>query len=235
MIRWENINYDIGAATRDFNKLEVKPQSIEPINPKEEFKPLRDQLIQARNLIFEEYNLDGANKLDYHFDLLFGLKLYQILNLEIDFSNRIAANDDVWRYLSICVIPDVVHSRWQLNEDHFYKIPRRIWLKTIWWYINLSWKGNESSTYNILKDNTTDTILQLVERPGIGYYQDLYRAIMDEYAKHEDSSRNLFRQILKLNTARLLTTSPELVDGGIKAYTADLFETVLGDMKVAGQ
>ncbi|CAM5220984.1 hypothetical protein UACE39S_00987 [Ureibacillus acetophenoni] len=225
MINWENINYDINKASADFNKLVVQATSIEPINPRVEFVELREQLIQARDEIFEEYDLDGANKLDYQFDLIYGLKLFEILNESIGFTNRVATNDDVWRYLSVCVVPDVVHARWSLNADHFYKISRRIWLKTIWWYINLSWRGNSKETYEILKDNSTDTILQLVERPGIGYYTEMYRELMLQYSYHEDSSRNLFRRVLKLNTARLLTTSPELVEGGIKGYVNELFDT----------
>ncbi|MFL0504199.1 hypothetical protein ACH0B5_00500 [Ureibacillus sp. 179-F W5.1 NHS] len=225
MINWENINYDVNKASMDFNKLVVHSTSIEPINPKAEFIKLRNLLIQARDEIFEEHDLDGANKLDYQFDLLFGLKIFEILNESIGFTNRVATNDDVWRYLSVCVVPDIVHSRWSLNADHFYRISRRIWLKTIWWYINLSWRGNINDTYEILKDNTTDTILQLVERPGIGYYTELYRELMMQYSHHEDTSRDLFRRVLKLNTARLLTTSPELVDGGIEGYVNDLFNT----------
>lgn len=226
MINWDNIQYDIGVATRDFNKLEVKSSSIEPINPKYELIKIREELISARDEIFEQHKLDFENKLDYRFDLLFGLKLYSILSKEIGFTNRIATSNDIWRYLSICVVPDIVHSRWQLNEDHFYKVPRRIWLKTLWWYINLSWVGNEKDTYNILQNNTTDTILQLVERPGIGYYVEMYREMMLQYSEYEDTNRELFRRVLKLNTARLLTTSPELVDGGIKAYVQDLFDSV---------
>ncbi|MDK2845115.1 MAG: hypothetical protein PWP69_1907 [Enterococcus sp.] len=226
MINWDNIHYDIGSATRDFNKLSIKPSFVEPIEPMDQFIGLRQDLIKARNDIFDEYSLDAANKLDYQFDLAFGIKIYKILNEQIGFTNRVANNDEVWRYLSIRVIPDIVHARWQLNEVHFFKTPRRIWLKTIWWYIHLSWKGNEEDTHSLLTKNTTDTIQQLVERPGIGYHVEMYREIMARYSDYEDSSRDLFRRVLKLNTARLLTTSPELVAGGIPAYVTNLFNSV---------
>jgi len=225
MINWESIIYEINKASKDFEKLQVKSTSIEPIHPRNEFIELRQDLIKARDEIFEKHNLDNANKLDYSFDLLFGLEVYQIFNEDIAFTNRVATNDDVWRYLSICVIPDIVHSRFSLNADHYYKITKRIWLKTIWWYIHLSWRGNKKDTYEILKDNSTDTILQLVERPGIGYYKEMYRELMFQYTNYEDKSRDLFRRALKLNTARLLTISPELVEGGIQGYVYNLFET----------
>ena len=146
------------------------------------------------------------------------------LRKDDDFSNRVAANDEIWRFLSIKVIPDIVHARWGMNASHFYQTSRRIWLKTIWWYIHLSWQNSIDETYKILIDNTTDTILQLVERPGLGYNVELFREIMKQYANYSDSSRNLFRTVLKLNTAKILTTSPELVDGGIEKYVDSLFK-----------
>lgn len=227
MINWESIRYDVGRAEMDFEKLEILSSSIVPISPREDFKEIRNQLIEIRDYIFEKYEYDNANKLDYKFDLLFGLKMYQVLNENVGFTNRVATNDDIWRYLSICVIPDIVHSRWELNEERFYKSPRRIWLKALWWYIHLSWRGNEEETYNILKDNTTDTVVQLVERPGIGYHVEMYREIMYQYSFIQDSSREVFRRLLKLNTATILTTIPELVEGGIKKYVQDLYNAVV--------
>lgn len=227
MIKWHQIRYDINSAKHDFDKLQIQADAVTPIQPRMDFSDLRKQMIQARDEIFEQNSLDNANKLDYNFDLLFGLRLYEILSENVGFTNRVATNDDVWRYLSICVIPDIVHSRWSLNADHFYKTSRRIWLKTIWWYIHLAWCGNVTETYEILKENTTDTILQLVERPGIGYYVPVYRELLLQYAKVEDPSREIFRRVLKLNTARLLTTSPELIEGGTSTYITGLFETAL--------
>lgn len=227
MIKWDNLIYDVNNAAKDFDKLTIKSTSIEPVNPKSEYVVLRNELIEARDRVFAEYNLDHMNKLDYSFDLLFGLELYEILNKQIGFTNRVATNDDVWRYLAVQVIPDIVHSRWNLNADHFYKMARRNWLKTIWWYVHLSWRGNVEETYEILKNNSTDTILQLVERPGIGYYVEMYRELMFQYSGYEDKSRNLFRRVLKLNTAYLISISPELVDGGIESYVSSLFDTAL--------
>lgn len=224
VINWHNLRYEFGAAERDFLKLKVLKTSIEPINIRDEFHPLRARLIEARDEVFEKYTLDSSEKLDYTFDLSFGLKIYEILNEQIGFTNRVAANDEIWRYLSICIVPDIVHSRWSLNEERFYKSARRIWLKTIWWYVHLSWRGNASETYNLLASNSTDTILQLVERPGIGYHTDLYREIMLQYNLYGNCSRDLFRRVLILNTARLITISPELVEGGIEGYVNDLFE-----------
>lgn len=45
---------------------------------------------------------------------------------------------------------------------------------------------------------------------------------MKKYKNYND--RMLFRRVFKLNTARLLTTSPELVEGGIEGYVNELFK-----------
>lgn len=223
MVRWGNINYNSQQAKEEFELLEISTRSFTPISLDEGFQELRDELIKARDYVFEEYDLEHANKLDYKFDLLYGLEIYRILNKDIGFNNRVATSDDIWRYLSVKVIPDIVHSRWGWSHDRYFGTPRRIWLKSIWWYIHLSWKGNTENTYEILESNTTDTILNLVERPGLGYYIEVYRELMNQYNEYEDSSRELFRAVLKLNTAKLITTSPELVDGGIRAYVNSLF------------
>lgn len=227
MINWESIRYNSTEASKDFQNVSINISNVTPIKLSDDFIELRNELLTARDEIFTQYNLDVVNKLDYKFDLHFGIKLYQILNEKIGFTQRVASDDSIWMYLSIRVIPDVVHARWGLNEDHFYKMSRRIWLKTIWWYIHLAWMGDERSTYKLLENNNTDTILQLVERPGIGYYVDLYREIMLQYPKFKGTSRDIFRKVLKLNTARLITVSPELVEGGTQSYVSNLFKEVM--------
>ncbi|HFI0914515.1 TPA: hypothetical protein ACGO1D_001600 [Streptococcus suis] len=224
MIDWEQINYDISKATKDYEDLDFSLANPSN-NLSNDMQQLREEFIEARDILYDTYHLDTVEKLGYDFDLLFGLKLYSILSREKGFTNRTAANDDVWRYLSIKVVPDIVHSRWGKNEIRTLT-SRRIWLKNLWWYIHLSWAGDSIETYKILKDNTTDTVVQLVERPGIGYYTELYRELMKQYANISDTSRNVFRRALKLNTALLPVTYPELMDGGIPAYIRYIFSKV---------
>lgn len=224
MIDWEQINYDISKATKDYDDLNISITNL-PINLSSDMQNLRQKITGARDELYDKYDLDAVDKLGYDFDLRFGLKLYNILSEEVGFTNRTATNDDVWRYLSIKVVPDIVHSRWGKNEVRSLT-SRRIWLKNLWWYVHLSWAGNSDATYKLLENNTTDTIVQLVERPGIGYYTELYRELMRQYANIDDSSRNVFRRALKLNTALLPVTYPELMDGGIEAYIDYIFSKV---------
>lgn len=226
MINWDSIRYSIEEATSDFQNVSININNVTPIKLSDDFEQLRNELLDARDEIYNRYNLDTANKLDYKFDLLYGIKIYKILNETRGFTKRVASDDSVWMFLSIRVIPDVVHARWGLNEDHYYKMTRRIWLKTIWWYIHLSWSGSVESTYLTLKNNSTDTIMQLVDRAGIGYNVELYREIMKQYKDYSKKDRMLFRKLLMLNVARVVTMSPDLVDGGIEGYVKDLYKSV---------
>lgn len=218
MIEWPI--YSIALAEEDFNKISISNMTDPKITS--EYKSVREHLIHKRDTIFDRYKLDEGMK-EYVFDLNFGLALYEILS---DITLRDAANDDVWRFISVKIIPDIVHSRWGFQEGRFYKENRRIWLKQIWWYIHLSWTGSSQTTYKLLKNNTTDTIQSVVERPGLGYNVNLYREIMLQYSKVEDSSRVLLRRIMVLNTARVKLLSPELTSKQISGYVTSLFEAV---------
>jgi len=188
---------------------------------------LRNKLLIAdkitEDFISEKFKSPG--KKDYIYDLKFGLELYNILNNSYGFTLRDASNDEIWIYFSIKVIPDLVYKRWGLNEKRFFEQSRRIWLKTIWWYIHLSWNGTYEDTFNILKDFTTDEVVQLVERSGPnGYRIDLTREIMKQFSikSQKQQNRTLFRKIMKLNTARLKIVEPALYNGGIKTYVEEL-------------
>ncbi len=168
----------------------------------------------------------------YQLDLRFGLKLYTTLNQKYGMNVRLAATDGIWRYLSVCVVPDLIALRYGTDHpDRFWKKPKRLWLRVLWWYIYLSWKGSEEATFEILKDNSTDEILQLVDRCGHGGYRvDLYRAMMKKNSELELSERRknqLFRKMMVLNTARVQVIEPELTSGGNKGYVDSLCDYFL--------
>lgn len=231
MIDW-NLKYGIASASEDFNKLEIKDTEVTPIKISDGWMDLRHKLITARDEIFDNYNLDNSEALGYSFDVAFGLKLHDILCDDIGFTARVANSDDVWNFLSIRVIPDIVHARHGKQPDYYYQKPRRTWLKVIWWYIRLAWTGDAKSTADLIKSYTTDTIMQMIERPGLGYYTNVYHEILTQYRNYDNyvgDNRMLFRRVLILNTARLLTTSPELVEGGVKGYVERLFRDAGGN------
>lgn len=227
MINWPN--YNNNQAEKDFELIQANSDKIMDITISNEFLNLRNTLLKSRDTIYDKYHIDekGIDSYKYAFDLEFGLDLYQILQQFFNFTNRDASNDDVWRYLSIKVIPDIVHSRYGLSNVRYYKLARRIWLKQIYWYIHLAWQGDKETTFNILKNNTTDTIMNIVERPGKGYNIELIREILRQYPSYDDSSRNILRRVLVFNTALSKSASPEFIEGGIETYVKNLFDRVV--------
>jgi hypothetical protein len=225
MIDW-NITYRIEAAEKKFGQL-TDPVDLSKIVLGPQWKEVREALLREWDNACKEGGYAPDGSFNYGFDVFFGIRLYQLLNEKIGFTNRVACDDNVWRFLSLSVIPDLVVKRYGLKPDHFYKMSKRIWLKSIWWYIKLAWEGNAEDTQELLARNTTDTILQLVERPGLGYYVQVDHEILKRIRDIEtsDNSRNVLRAVLKLNTAWLATMSPELYKGGVKGYVDDLFNT----------
>lgn len=184
----------------------------------------------------------AGNEFDdkYYIDAHLGLMLYEYLWSIPEFSLRVAANDGFWRYLSLKVAPDVVAQRWgKDNEDHYWSKPTRIWFRSIWWYVHLAWQGDYESTQKVLETPffTTDTILNFEERNGRkGTCVDAYRAIIKHYSTIPDSivkqygsrkkgnSDDLFRVVMKLNTAKMMVMEPALCKGGVDGYARELFE-----------
>ena len=199
---------------------------------------VRNDIISLFDGAVSDLDKTGLKMQDYYVDARFGIALYMYLIRQPWFNLRLAADDGFWRYLSVVVVPNIVSQRWgKDNSDHFWKIPIRIWLKQIWWYVYLSWNDDEESTRTILesKNCSTDTILNFVERSGKkGTCIEAYRKIIKIYSqippdKLSDFNRgrksdDLFRVVMKLNTARMLVVEPELCTGGSRGYALKLFQ-----------
>ena len=82
-----------------------------------------------------------------------------------------------------------------------------------------------ATTARMLRNNSTDEIVQIVERSGTsGYRVEVYREIMRYYSNNRDKYGNeIFRRVMVLNTARSRVVEPELVNGGVRAYVKGLF------------
>ena len=185
-------------------------------------------------------DIAGTKRSDnYLTDAYMGLALYEYFWNQQGFTLRTAADDGFWRYLSVKVVPDIVAQRWgKDNSDHFWSKPTRIWLRSVWWYVHLAWQGSSKSTKKLLESPNlnTDTILNFVERNGRkGTCVNAYRHIIRIYGKLPEqtvrqygrnkaaSSDDLFRVVMKLNTAKMLVLEPALCLGGEKGYALELF------------
>lgn len=184
----------------------------------------------ALNSLFRDSRKEvGDSVKSYQMDVCFGTALFEYLQGYPWFTDRLAADDGFWRYLSLKVVPNLVGQRWSNdNADHYYTKPSRIWLKTIWWYVYLSKKRGEMSRTKamLLSGNfSTDTILNLVERTGQGGTNILvYRGIMSKYAMLEDADDKKFRSVMKLNTAKSVVVEPTFFEDGIPGYVNTLFK-----------
>ena len=198
---------------------------------KESYAPLRQDLCMLfsdalQQIGISEEEISQGNN-SYQLDLRFGIKLYTTLNEKYGMNVRLAATEGIWRYLSVCVVPDLIAKRYGKDHpDRFWKKPKRLWLRVLWWYIYLSWQGTEEATMKVLANNSTDEILQLVDRCGRGGYRvDLYRTMMRKNAELNPAIRRkqkLFRKMMVLNTARVQVIEPELTDGGNTGYVDSL-------------
>lgn len=160
------------------------------------------------------------------YDMRVGLALYQVL-AEAGIDIRTAADDGWWRYLSLRVLPDLVKSRWDTAPPvRYWQGRSRIWLRALWWTVHLTWQGSEEKTRKVLEGVTTDTVVQLVERPGKGGFRvDLTRMIFS-MRKLRTPSQEQFRAIMKLNTAQIVLKEPIFCTGGLVGYVDTLFDSV---------
>lgn len=178
-----------------------------------------------------------TTRLTYLTDVLFGLKIYELLDNEPWFTMRTASDYGFWRYLNVMVVPDILKKRWkdETAAERYYSSTRRLYLSSLWWFIYLSWQGNMKKTRKVLlsPNMNTDTILNLVERPGkLGTYAQVTRWIMYYYSylktecvrrKSSSGHRNFFRALMKLNTAKIETTDPLFFSRGPQGYVSSLF------------
>lgn len=160
------------------------------------------------------------------YDMKVGLALYRVLS-EAGMDIRTAADDGWWRFLSLRVLPDLVRSRWDSAPPvRYWKGRSRIWLRAMWWTVHLTWQGSEESTRKVLESVTTDTVVQLVERPGKGGFRiDLTRLIF-KMRRLRKPSQDQFRAIMKLNTAQIVLKEPLFCEGGLFGYVDALFADV---------
>lgn len=218
------------------------------------FKDIRSEIIETFKAVMQK----NENKINYSLDLQVGLKLFECLNPQTGFDIIKASDDDIWRYITIKVMPDITFIRYpnlpadveqlkqyfpglayaggittekdsgRLKKKRFYSHTRRIWLKTLWWYIYLSWQGDYESTFKVLKNNTTNIISHFIERPGRGYRESLFRSMMYAYSMLPEQNNKIFTSAAKLNLAKCVSVEPALTEGGEIEYSKKLFEEVTG-------
>lgn len=201
-------------ARRRFSDLEGNGFEPRPDLPSE-LVELREVVLTAQSRVVKSGEIAQ--------DRAVGLALYWAMGPE-RMSMRAAADDAVWRYLSLDVFPDAVRKRNPAASDEwFWNSKWRIWLKRIWWMTHLSWQGDFASTKAALQHWTTDTVAQFVERPGRGFRVLLWRGIAAATARRRIDESH-FRRAMKLNTALLATFDPTVDPQLVEPYVEQLFK-----------
>lgn len=197
------------------------------------FSQLDCEYSKIRKTIMDWFNEYPIAK-NYDFDLFFAIKLYDYFSNKNfpDFNEAIASNYGFWRYICLKVIPDVIIERHGLIKEYFYAKNVRLYIPTLWWYIEMCYQGSLESTYKCLKDKSTDYILQIVERPGRdGMFLEVSRLIIyylsnlpEEIVIKKYNDQSLLRRVVIQNTAKNSNYNMS-IEGKVKEYVIGLFKS----------
>lgn len=219
----------------EFNLLRQGWYNLEVSGVPEEYLPLRESICKLfKSLGGTTIESTKMSPIDIHI----GLELYEELG-QLGFSVTDATNDDVWRFISVKVFPDITYCRYptpekaqrekgqRINQKRFFSGKWRIWLKTLWWYIYLSWQGTSYETKAILEGNGSNTLSHFIETPGRGHRVDCNRMLMKEYARRKPRvTPKMFDAAMKLYGAECRVVEPALTSGGVAGYCRRLFDTI---------
>ena len=89
----------------EFKSLTDHWKSYDTIETDETYSVFRSSLLEA----FKEALIETRGKMDYLLDLRVGIRLYQLMPLGKDFSVIDANNNDIWRYISVKIMPDITY------------------------------------------------------------------------------------------------------------------------------
>lgn len=197
------------------------------------FSQLDNEYTKIRNTIMSWLTEHPVTK-NYDFDLFFAIKLYDFFSDKTypDFNEAIASNYGFWRYICLKVVPDIIIERHGTIKEYFYAKNVRLYIPTLWWYIEMCYQGSPELTYDCLKDKSTDYILQIVERPGRdGMFLDVSRLIIyylsklpEEVVSKKYNDQTLLRRVVIQNTAKNLNYNMA-IEGKVKEYVIGLFKS----------
>ncbi len=203
------------------------------------FSNLDESYLEMRKTILSWLSEHPLTK-NYDFDLFLALKLYSYFNNENleGFNESIASNYGFWRYVCIKVVPDIIIERHGLIKEYFYAKNVRLYIPTLWWYIEMCYQGSVDKTYECLKDKSTDYILQIVERPGRdGMFLEVSRLIVhylsilpDDVVSAECGGQTLLRRVMIQNTARGSNYNM-ILDNKADEYVQSIFSSCCVEVK----
>ena len=198
----ENIFEEIsksGFIFSDFEENKLVPPGVGELVGLEELYSLREQMISfAKGFGFPKTISDYNDKAKSLFDKELGSLVFERMNI----TPSVAATLQMWQFLNMKLVPDLVFWRWGVSKDHFYDV-RRNYLGTQWWRYYLF-----KESIQLYQSLSESTIADLYERPGTrGLPNHIvnipwwYEQLTDEY--NIEKSRDNFRKALMGYNAEL--------------------------------
>lgn len=187
----------------------------------QDYTEMRKQFLTLYENVKSEY------KFGYEFDFEFGIGIYKILRFNYLMYESEASDDDIWRFIQLKVIPDIIMDRWPLregkiNSKRLYSEPQRIYLKILWWYIHILWEKDEVTTRSF---KAKVDISQITDRSGYkGIRVEIFKEILHVYSLVEhDKTANLIEKVLMLNASYCTVLEPQLMDKSLNEYVVGLY------------
>lgn len=170
------------------------------------------------------------------FDRKLGLKLIEWL----DITPSIAADNGMWAFMNIILIPELIQTRWgytekgeprKINHERYYDT-NRAYLKKLWFTAYLI---NDETIYMKLKQDEIDVWYDKSFNRGLdNYIQQIYRIFHSnvEKFKGEKTLEVLYRPFLKLLNRKLAYINYYSLDEeNLKSLFDDCFRTVYEEFK----
>ena len=97
----------------EFQDLTSHWKAYDTIETDPSYSSFRETLLKAFKAALEE----SEGKLSYLLDLRMGICIYQLMPLGNDFTIIDANDNDIWRYISVKVMPDITYIRYPKPES----------------------------------------------------------------------------------------------------------------------
>lgn len=169
-------------------------------------------------------NITGAHT----FDVLAAIQLHRRLSIH----PHEASKDGVWEFFTCVLLPDVV--RWRFpgsgvtSDERFLGGVRNVFAR-LWWRAYLLFEPSHYDPYRLLKFLNEDEIVQITERPVIGFNQRLTRFTVEAFIETLQIHKRVPRMELMREAQKHLSRSAPLIsfdavdDADLRSWVGSIF------------
>lgn len=210
-----------------------------PVGDRAELKEIENLRFKIISFMHSEnLNSVAAAQERTVFDRKLGLKLREWL----DITPSIAADNGMWAYMNIVLVPDLIKIRWgytekgekrQINHERYYDT-NRSYLKKLWFTAYLI---NDEELYKKLKQDEIDVWYDKAFNRGLdNYIQQIYTSFYRNIEKYKINSElgDWYRQFLKLLNRKLAYINYYALDiNSMQALLDGCFQEIYQEEKIA--